>query len=84
MGCSYGVELTRLGGLAHLGGISLAFAGIPPRRDENFLIHLIYQCNRNAQMLLFEYYSILIILFEYHISLNWESDIPSFQFFFLP
>ena len=58
-GCSYGSELARLGGLAHLGeispflrnsfkkrvhmrseparlgGISLDFAGIPPRWDKN-------------------------------------------------
>ena len=35
-GCSYGGGLTRLGGLARLGEISLDFAGILPKGDENF------------------------------------------------
>ena len=33
--CSYGGELARLGEPAGLGEISLHFAEIPPRRDEN-------------------------------------------------
>ena len=36
MGCSYGGELARLGGLADPSEISFNFARIPPRGDERF------------------------------------------------
>ena len=35
-GCSCEGDLTRLGGLARLGEISLDFAGIRPKGEENF------------------------------------------------